>query len=227
MKPIVKSLPLSSSTITKKTREDYITHSISEDTVNHTDTIEPPYNPEGLKQLRYSSIYHRKCLKAKAVDVTMTGWLVRKTNTEKEDKADGPNKAILENLFKDYAFETSFFKALEDYGTYGYGIVEILRDSKGDVRAWNYIRSNTARICKDGERVRQSVGSQTVYFKIAGKRPDEDLDYRNGTWMTQESLGDNKATEVLWIGDSSPDSEYYGEPDYLSALLTILSDEYL
>lgn len=225
MKPIVKSLPLSSSTVTKKTREDYITHSISEDTVNHNDTIEPPYNPEGLKTLRYSSIYHRKCLKAKAVDVTMTGYMVEKR--DKNNDGDGSNKAVLDNLFNDYSFETSFMKALEDYCTYGYGIVEILRDSTGDVRAWNYIRSNTARICKDGERVRQQIGSSTVYFKVAGKRPDEDLDYRNGTWMTQESLDEYKATEVLWIGDSSPDSDYYGEPDYLSALLTILSDEYL
>lgn len=227
MKPIIKSLQLASGTIKKYNKTDYITHSLSKDTINHNDTIEPPYNPESLKQLRYSSIYHRKCLKAKAVDVTMTGWLVRKTNTEKEDKADGPNKAILENLFKDYTFETSFFKALEDYGTYGYGIVELLRNSLGDIVKWNYIRSNTARMCKDGERVRQQVGASTVYFKVAGKRPDEDLDYRNGTWMTQESLDEYKATEVLWIGDSSPDSEYYGEPDYLSALLTILSDEYL
>lgn len=230
MKPIIKTLPLGSTTITKTTREDYISNIIPEEFDKYTDTIEPPFNTTGLTNLRYSSIYHRKCLKAVAVDVTMTGWTVNNTT----DNKDSTNKERLETLFNDYSFETSFFKALEDYRTYGYAAVEINKDNQGNVMGFSHIRSPTIRMCKGGEKAVQKVGSTTRYFKICGVRSDDYLDSETGNWSTQQSATipevltpRDEATEIIWISDSSPDSDYYGEPDYISASLTILSDEYL
>ncbi len=222
MKPIVKSLNLSSATLIKKSRDDYISHVASESFAGLNDIIEPPFDPEALKTLRYSSIYHRKCLKAKAVDVTMSGWQIQTDN-----EGTSQNQSKLKTLFKDYSFETTFQKALEDYGTYGYAALELLQSSKGEMGGFKHIRSNTIRICKDGLRAVQQVSTQTIYFKIAGTGEDQDLNYKTGAWMTPESSPEDKATLIIWIGDSSPDSDYYGEPDYISALLTILSDEYL
>lgn len=232
MKPVLKTLPLSSGAILKQTKDDYITKAIPADFNSYGDVIEPPYNPEALKNLRYSSIYHRKCLKAVSVDVTMSGWTL--DNIHKEQEKDTATKEVLQNLFNDYTFESEFQKAIEDYQTYKYAAIELLRTEKGDIKGFRHIRSTTIRICKGGEKAIQRVGSATCYFKILGKRPDEILDSVSGNWIresdviTPESLtAENQATEILWIGDTSPDSDYYGEPDYLAAILTILSDEYL
>lgn len=237
MSAIVKSLPLAAGTVIKKTREDFISNAIPADFTQSTDTLEPPYSIEGLKNLRYSSLYHRKCLKAVSVDVTMSGWTLDSTN-EDDEATEDRQKKTLEALFNDYSFETEWQKAIEDYQTYKYGVIEVLRTTTGEVRGFKHIRATTCRICKDGERVKQMVGSASMYFKVAGKRMGESLHSRTGVWYrdikpgeaTPESMvleGADKATEVIWIGDTSPDSDYYGEPEYLSALLTILSDEYL
>lgn len=235
MKPIVKSLPLTAQTAAVKTRDDYISNVIPSDFSQATDVLEPPYSVEALKNLRYSSIYHRKCLKAVSVDVTMSGWTLDKTN---EETTDTTGETALNTLFNDYTFETEFQKAMEDYQTYRYAVIEILQKPNNQVVGFKHIRATTCRITKDGERVKQTVGSESIFFKVAGKRPGENLHSRTGVWYkdideglaTPESMilsENDKATTVLWIGDTSPDSDYYGEPEYLSALLTILSDEYL
>lgn len=222
MKPILKSIPVSQPIIKETIGMDdvVISRALVEDTEKINNVIEPPYSPTALKNLRYSSIYHRKCLKAKAVDVVMTG------HTIKTEQDQQPNE-ILTALFNDYSFETSFFKAMEDFNTYGWAGVEIARNKAWDIAGWKYLRSSTIRMMKDGERVIQRVGASTIYFKVAGKRVDDDLNYKTGEWMNAESNMEDRATEVLWIGGESQDSDFYDEPDYLSALLTILSDEYL
>jgi PBSX family phage portal protein len=238
MKPIVKSLPLTTPMAIKKSRDDYISNVIPSDFSQASDVLEPPYSVEALKNLRYSSIYHRKCLKAVSVDVTMSGWTLDSTNTEEDPNPESVDKNRLDTLFNDYSFETEWQKAIEDYQTYKYGVVEILQTSNGEVVGFKHLRATTCRITKDGDRVKQTVGSNSIYFKVAGTRPDEVLNSKTGVWYkdinpdraTPESMvleGDDRATTVLWIGDTSPDSDYYGEPEYLSALLTILSDEYL
>lgn len=185
------------------------------------DVISPILDNESLKLLRYSSIFHSKCLKAKAVDVTRNGWIAVNTT----DNAEKSNKILLESIFNDYDNIEALYRTILDYYTYTHAAVEILINKKGAFRGFKHIRAATIQMMKGGEHAVQKVASDTVYYKICGKRPGEDLNYKTGMWG---DVGvDERATEIIWFNGPSPTSDYYHEPDYLPAITTILSEEYL
>lgn len=192
------------------------------DTLNNI--IDPPVRLDGLKVLRNCSIYHRKCLKAVAFDVTRSGW----TPTSLVDEAVDTNKKLLEDLFNDYDNEKALFNTMQDFRTYTHAACEVVVNVNGDVKGFRHIRSTTIRMCKGGEMAVQKVGSTEKYFKILGKRPDEDLHDTLGKWSSEvEVREEHKATSILWLNDEGPDSDYYHEPEYTPAATTIISDDYL
>lgn len=222
MRKFIKSVDLSAA-ITKAVKEEYINDRIIPEDLDGGDIITPPYDIEALNHLRYSSTTHRKCIKAKAVDVALNGWTPKPV---KDNTGSDANKEALDNIFQDYDSIDALFRMIEDKNTYEYGAVEILQDNTGQVVGFKHIRSRTLRMCKGGEMARQRINAETVYFKIRGKRPDEDLDYKTGNFSTNVPP-EKKASEILWINGFGQDSDYYGEPDYISSLVTILSDEAL
>lgn len=229
MKPLLKQFNLSP--ISKSTREEYIhTNALSTDEDQFTDIIDPPYSIEGLKNLRYSSIYHRKCIKAKAVDVARNGY---KLNNLIDD-ASTNNEEVLKKVFDNHDNIEAIFRCMEDYYTFTHACMEILQNTESFFRGFKHIRANTIRMCKGGEHALQVVGSNKVYYKVAGavgehQKKGQDLDYTNGVWGVagEDFPIENKATSIIWLNGAGMDSDYYHEPEYLPALLTILSDEYL
>ncbi len=207
-------------------KNDIITDKVIPETVDtQNNIITPPIDNTGLKQLRNSSIYHRKALKAVAMDVTMNGWKPRNI----QDNPSDENKQTLKDLFDNYQNSQALYHTMEDYQTYTHAAFEILRNQEGIIRGFKHIRSNTIRMCKGGESAVQQIGAKTQYFKIYGKRPDEDLNGTTGAWIKKEpeTLDENIATEIVWLNNTSPDSDYYHEPEYLPAVTTIISDDYL
>lgn len=190
------------------------------DDINN-DVIPPILDNNALKLLRYSSIFHLKCLKAKAVDVTRNGWIAVST----ADTAQESNKILLESLFNDYDNIEALYRMVLDYYTYTHAAVEILVNKKDEFKGFKHIRATTLQMMKGGEHAVQKVGNQTVYYKVCGKRPGEDLNYKTGQWG--DVAVEDCATEILWFNGPSPTSDYYHEPDYLPAITTILSEEYL
>lgn len=209
-----------------KEKDTYIkSNTLEADIDKIEETITPPYDITALKQLRYSSIHHRKCIKAKAIDTACSGWSLNPTQDNDNPEEDESFKTLYE-LFNDYDFEDAFFRALEDYITFGYAAVEILENKLGEVRGFKHIRANTIRMCKGGEKAVQKYNNQKVYFKVLGTNKNEDLHFKTGKWYPSLEQ-DIRATRILWFNSSNPDSDYYGEPEYLPSLYTILSDEKL
>lgn len=204
---------------------DILRDKIIHETVDsNQNIIEPPINNAGLKELRNSSIYHRKSLKAVAIDVTLTGWKPNPTT----DKPNETGIETLKTIFDDYDNQQALFNTMQDYRTYTHAAFEIIRNQHDEIRGFRHIRSNTIRICKGGEHAVQQVGSATQYFKLYGARPDEDLHGRIGVWGQKGAIEEeNIATEIVWLNSSSPDSDYYHEPEYIPAVTTIISDDYL
>lgn len=224
MKPFIKQFNISP--ILKNTKEEYIrSHALGTDEEQFTDIIEPPYSIDGLKALRYSSIYHRKCIKAKAVDVTRNGYKPISLN----DNALEENEKRIKIIFDNFDNIESLYRFMEDYYTFTHAALEVLQDNDGVFKGFKHIRANTIRMCKGGEHAVQMVDTAKVYYKILGSKGDheeEDLDFKKGTWSNDIAIED-KATSIIWMNGSGMDSDYYHEPEYLPALLTILSDEYL
>lgn len=225
-KKFIHSMDLAAA-ITKSVKEEFLTKAINDRVIpsdaNGGDIIVQPYDIEALNALRYFSVTHRKCLKAKAVDITLNGW----TPEPVEDEGSEDNKKRLNNIFNDYGSVDALRRMEEDNATYGFAAVQILRNDAGDVVGFKHIRSRTLFMCTGGKKALQRVpnNADQVYFKILGSTT-QDLDYKSGTFEDAVPP-EKKAAEILWVNGFGQDSDYYGEPEYISALTTIKSDDAL
>jgi hypothetical protein len=123
------------------------------------DVILPILDNNALKSLRYSSIFHSKCLKAKAVDVTRNGWLAVNIT----DQADESDKKLLESLFNDYDNIEALYRTVLDYYTYTHAAVEVLVNKKGEFKGFKHIRAGTVQMMKGGEHAVQLL--QTCFYR--------------------------------------------------------------
>lgn len=211
-------------------KSDIIESNVIETTTDkQNDIIEPTIIISGLKALRNCSIWHRKCLKAVAQDVTQNGW----KPLSLKDNASEDNKTLLEDIFDDYDNNQALFKTMRDYRTYPHAAFEIVTNEEGELRGFNHIRATTIRMCKGGEKAVQRIGAETRYFKVYGKikkkHADMELHETNGKWEDEigEISEDEKATYVVWLSEGGEDSDYYHEPEYIPSIPTIISDEAL
>jgi capsid portal protein len=194
------------------------------DSVN--DVVHPPINNTGLKVLCNSSVYHRGCLEAVAADVTRSGWqplsMVSSPSEEEKER--------LEMVFNDYPNNEALYNVILDYRTYTHAAFEIVKDINGDLQGFKHVRALTIAMRRGGDSAVQRIGAKTRYFKIFGHRQKEhenlELDDTTGNWVDDVPF-ESQATEIVWLNARGPDSDYYHEPDYLPAINTILSDEYL
>lgn len=193
-------------------------------------TIKPPIpgGNEALKVLRNYSIWHKKCLKAVAQDVTLNGHRIVATNEESNEESDHLN--LLDDIFNDYNNSQALFKTIRDFRTYTHGCFEIAVNKKGELRGFRHIRSVTIEMCEDGEKALQTIGGKSKYFKVYGNTKPENkgknLDSKTGDWGTNIP-DERKASTVVWLTDGCEDSDYYHEPEYLPAVPTILSEDAL
>lgn len=214
-------------------KEDIIpTHTL--DTINDTDeatnTITPPVDNNALKVLRNYSIWHKKCLKAVAQDITRNGHKITPINKKQDVSDENENKTLLEDIFNDYDNSQALYKVMRDFRTYTHAAFEIMTNLEGELRGFKHIRSIHIKMCKGGEKALQEVGAKSVYFKVYGATSKEhegmELDMETGEWgldVPEES----RAASIVWLSDGCEDSDYYHEPEYLEAYQVIMSDNAL
>lgn len=228
----VRTIDFTSGILKSLDKSDIIESKVLDSEIDtQADIIEPPagMKMEGLKRLRNYSIWHRKCLKAVAMDVTMRGW----KPISLTDKADEDNKTALEDLFNDYNNSRALFKVMQDFRTYPHAAFEINTNSEGMLKGFSHIRATTIRMCKGGETAVQRIGSSTRYFKVYGNiksdHIDMDLNEDNGKWGIAGLNFDKSKTanSIVWLTDGGEDSDYYHEPEYIPSVQVILSDDYL
>lgn len=201
----------------------------------------PPYSLESLSQLPEMSTWHYRACVAKAMDVVGHGYYL-----EPVPGMDNPNQSQLE-IWKEFkercegdgeTLDEILYKSAYDYEVIGNGGLELIGglNSEEGLHSMKHIPSHTVRRLKDtklplsdGETISsmkiyvQKRGNRKVYFKQAGAQFD--IDYRTGEVYPLDTLPvSDRGNEILHIINYTNRSDYYGLPDIMAALPSILGD---
>ncbi|MFA5542860.1 MAG: phage portal protein [Bacilli bacterium] len=185
---------------------------------------QPLYNPEALANLLELNTYHYRACKTKARDTAGLGWYLEALT----DNPDEKKRKELDEFFSDLnpPLSSVLDRAMLDYESIGYGALELIReDYKPDGKVSNlvHIPAHTLRIHGSGNKFCQIRGNKKRWFKLA--EYGKDVDCNTGIEYEMNSLtGERRATEIIWIINYTPRSDYYGLPDIIPAMGAIYGD---
>lgn len=193
---------------------------------------EPLYDPEQLAELLELNTYHSQCCDVVSRDAGGLAYTVNPVSDEKEINSTEENKvrAFLDNIKP--SINQLLYQRHYDRRSMGYGAIEIIRQgrSKTDITNLSHIPSQHLRRHRDGIRVKQQIGTKTVWFVIYGKNKDNrgklfDVDAETGEIVQYNRLApENRANEILWSMDYTPKSQFYGLAKIVTAIPTIYGD---
>lgn len=134
-------------------------------------------------------------------------------------KADEAQLAI-EERFSSLAGEHKtmielLHEAWLDYETCGVGFLELARDDSGTVTQLFHVPAHTIRAHADGIRYAQQRGKDIVWFVEWGT--EAVVDSETGD-ITSGKRTDKSANELLVFKKTTRRSDYYGIPNYVSAI---------
>ncbi len=189
--------------------------------------VQPLYNPEALARLLELNTYHYRCCRTKARETAGLGWVLKPTDEEngyEENDSYRRLEAFFNNLPEPVS--TMFNKAMFDHESIGYGAIELARegnDPEGEPALLEHIPAHTLRRHKDLKRFVQQRGNKKRWFKLAGY--EYDVDFETGWEYELGSLApERRATEIIWVMNYTPRSDYYGLPDVIPAIGAIHGD---
>lgn len=216
---VVKSNTLRDSVIKSVLNEyDVKSNEMSKDELTYgTNIIDPVYDPFLLERLREMSGTHDVCITVKSEDAVFSGKKLVNLN-------DNEVPESIKVLVEDFDFDEEVKGFLEDYLTFGFAGLELLRDEQLNLIGVNHISSLYLRMCRDKERVVQKIGAREVYFKLYNSRDNRFLNKETGLWDTNINK-ETIANDLIWFNSKSSESKVYGRPEYLSELTAILTDE--
>lgn len=208
------------------------------------DTIlTPPYAPTFLAACVERSNMLKQCIAAMVTNVALTGFDTAQVRQDTKADADEEEelKSFLEAPNSEESLTGIHAKVEEDYETYGYAFIEVIRDRSRRISLLRHARTFDTRLLpKDKElstitydvmrgrrrstvtehrafrRFVQVVNGKVRYFKEFG-------DQRKMDMVTGEYgpvAADREATEILHIRQNSPDA--YGVPRWINQLPSIL-----
>lgn len=201
----------------------------------------PPYSLETLSQIPEMSTWHYRACVAKAMDACGHGFELVPL---KDIENPAEDQLRIWSKFKDRCendgetIDEIFYKSAYDYEVIGNSTIELIRDVEADgpLNSMKHIPAHTVRRKKDnkfklsnGETISgmqiyiQKRGRRKVYFKQAGA--DFDIDYQTGEIYPLGQLDINKrGNEILHIINYTNRSDYYGLPDIMASLPSVLGD---
>lgn len=199
---------------------------LQEDTFSGINGIkEPLYPPKVLSHLSEMNTYHARSCRIKAADIGGYGYSVSPMGENPKPE----NKTKLETFFENSnpIFEETMTRAQQDYEEIGWGCLELIRTGHldgGQPRRLEHIPAHTIRIHKDKNKFIQSWdGNKKVWFKKIGY--EKDVHKATGK---ESSLGtlkpDERASELIYNYNYNSRTTYYGTPDYIPAIKTMLGD---
>lgn len=214
----------------KQFKSDLFTHMYTEE----NGLIRPPYNMDQLLALKEASPIHASCISQKCSDIAGLGWKwIHKTgDSDEEDNdedavantEDNTQLTVLESFLDNCNEEMTFREIIEavwnDFETLGWGIMEIVRNGKGQPVEIYHVPAQTVRAHEDGTRFVQSLNGKFRWFKRLNTQ--QDFNINTGEPIKSSSPDDKKAGELLVIRKVGGRSSYYGIPDYVAAIGTIV-----
>jgi PBSX family phage portal protein len=195
------------------------------------DVITPPYNMYELANFYDTSFANHAAIDAKVENVVGLGYrfdVTDRTMMSLENNADQAatsraRKRIeraklelrdwLESLNDDDSFTRTMEKIYTDLQATGNGYMEIGRTVTGEIGYIGHIPSTTVRVRRLRDGYVQIIGPKLVYFRNFGATNINPL------------TSDNRPNEIIHFKDYSPLNTYYGVPDIIAALPSLIGDQ--
>jgi PBSX family phage portal protein len=227
---------LDSASVDSKGREDTGSKAINPGLVYRNgyglfDVITPPYNLYELANFYDTSFANHAAIDAKVENVVGLGYRFDLTDRttlslESNDNTDAVSRARkrierarlelrdwMESLNDDDSFTRTMEKVFTDIQSTGNGYLEIGRTTGGDIGYVGHIPSITMRVRRLRDGYVQIIGPKVVYFKNFAATNINPL------------TADNRPNEIIHFKDYSPLNTYYGVPDIIAALPSLIGDQ--
>lgn len=194
------------------------------------DVITPPYNLYELANYYDTSFANHAAIDAKVANIAGLGYgfhVTDKTNLALDSREDSTavdkaRKRIdrmkielrdwLETLNDDDSFTLTIKKMLVDYESTGNGYLEISRTALGQIGYVGHVPSTTIRVRRLRDGYLQIIGNKVVYFRNFGAKNPNPV------------TGDPRPNEIIHYKSYSPLNTFYGIPDILSAVSSLIGD---
>jgi hypothetical protein len=194
------------------------------------DVITPPYNMYELANYYDSSFANHAAIDAKVENTVGLGYdfiVSDKTNLKLEGAAPDATararkkierlkvelRGWLEDLNHDESFTSVMEKVFTDVHSTGNGYIEIGRTTSGEIGYVGHIPSTTMRVRRLKDGFVQIIANHVVYFRNFGAK--------NKNFITQ----DPRPNEIIHIKEYSPLNTFYGVPDVVAAMPSLLGDQ--
>ncbi len=195
------------------------------------DVITPPYNMYELANFYDTNFANHAAIDAKVENVVGLGYRFDITDrtmlsfemSEDEGRVDRARNRIerakimlrdwLENLNDDDSFTTTMEKVFTDLQATGNGFLEIGRKVNGEIGYVGHIPATTVRVRRLKDGFLQIIGNKIVYFRnFAANNPNL-------------VTADPRPNEIIHLKQYSPLNTFYGIPDILAALPSLIGDQ--
>ena len=195
------------------------------------DVITPPYNMYELANYYDTSFANHAAIDAKVANIVGLGYHFSVTDRtqlmlESRDESSAVEKARkriermkielrdwLETLNDDDSFTKTMEKVLTDFESTGNGFLEIGRKVNGEIGYVGHIPATTVRVRRLRDGYLQIIGQKVVYFRNFGAKNPNPV------------TGDPRPNEIIHYKQYSPLNTFYGIPDILSAISSLIGDQ--
>jgi PBSX family phage portal protein len=195
------------------------------------DVITPPYNLYELANFYDTSFANHAAIDAKVENVVGLGYhfaVTDKTSMslEMRDDEEAVKRARnrierlkiqlrdwLENLNDEDSFQKTMEKVVTDLQSTGNAYIEVGRKVTGEIGYVGHIPATTIRVRRLRDGYIQIIGNQVVYFRNFGAK--------NANPVTN----DTRPNEIIHIKEYSPLNTFYGVPDIVSAMSSLVGDQ--
>ena len=194
------------------------------------DVITPPYDLYELSSYYDTSFANHAAIDAKVENVVGLGYdfIVSDKTTLKLESSDDQESVArarkrieklkiqlrdwIESLNLDESFTSVMEKVATDYYATGNGYLEIGRTVNGEIGYVGHIPATTMRVRRLHDGFVQIVGNKVVYFRNYGATNQNPI------------TGDPRPNEIIHIKEYSPLNTFYGVPDVIAAMPSLLGD---
>lgn len=186
--------------------------------------VQPLYNPEALARLLELNTYHFRCCKTKARDTAGLDWNLQPVIKGAPEAQRVPVDKFFLGLKIPAA--VTLERAQLDFEAVGYAGIELVREDyavDGAPIDLLHIPAYTLRMHRSQRRVVQMRDTRTRWFRVAGVMADVDAatgeEHEVGTLPVEK-----RASEIFWLVNYTPRSDFYGLPDIIPALGALHGD---
>jgi PBSX family phage portal protein len=194
------------------------------------DVITPPYDLYELANYYDTSFANHAAVDAKVENTVGLGYdfmvsdktMLKLEDTEDKEAVKRARKRIerlkiqlrdwIESLNLDESFTNVLEKVITDYYSVGNGYIEVGRTTTGEIGYIGHIPATTLRVRRMHDGFVQIIGNKVVYFRNFGAK--------NPNPITQ----DPRPNEIIHIKEYSPLNTFYGVPDVIAAMPSLLGD---